>query len=92
MEMLTAHAQRRLQQRAIPPIVIDLLLNYGELKYDHQGAGIYFFDNKWKGHVRNILRQNGLTQIDHCLDAYLVANNQGNVVTVGHLSRRINRI
>ena len=90
--MLTAHAQKRLQQRAIPSMVINLLLDYGELEYDHQGTGIYFFDNEGKRHVRNILRQNGSTQIDHCLDVYLVASNRGDVVTVGHRSRRINRI
>jgi hypothetical protein len=42
---LTEHAAKRLQQRAIPPVVIDLLYRYG--REQHQaGATVIFFDEK----------------------------------------------
>lgn len=38
------HATVRCQQRGIPPIVIDLLLEFGRREHDHAGAEILYFD------------------------------------------------
>lgn len=89
--MMSKHANTRLQQRAIPPIMLDLLFDYGKFEYDHHGAEVYYFDKAGKERARAALQQKKSTQIDHCLNIYLVMSSDGNVVTVGHLDKRINR-
>ncbi len=37
---LTHHAQTRLQQRGIPPVVVERLLDFGREEYDHRGTRI----------------------------------------------------
>ena len=44
MENLSQHAVTRMQQRGIPRIALECLLEYGRLQYDHHGAAIVFLD------------------------------------------------
>ena len=44
----TAHASIRSQQRGIPPLVVDLLLQFGCREHDHTGAEIVYFDRRSK--------------------------------------------
>ena len=44
--MNTAHANVRSQQRGIPPIVVDLLFQFGHRQHDHAGAEIVYFDRR----------------------------------------------
>lgn len=87
---LTQHAAKRLQQRALPPLVIDLLYRYG--REQHQaGATVLFFDEKGRRKAREELK-NALKRFDKLEDAYLVELAiDGRIVTAGHRNRRINR-
>jgi hypothetical protein len=33
-----------MQQRGIPPLVVDWLLRFGHMRHDHRGAIVYYFD------------------------------------------------
>ncbi len=89
-DMYTKHAEVRSQQRAIPKNVIDLLVEYGDCKHDGHGCEIYFFNKYSKKEIEDNLGKNKLSNLDHCLDAYVVLR-EGWVITCGHRTQRIKR-
>ncbi len=84
---LTTHAKKRLQQRAIPESLIDVILDFGTCQHTRHGAEIVFLRNHDKRFVagffgeKNFSRRIGKT--------YLVLNRSGGVITAGHRSHRI---
>ena len=91
MEHLSQHAATRMQQRGIPPAVLECLLEYGRLQYDHHGGAIVFLD---KAARRRFAREQGgepLKRLEKHLRAYAVIATDGTVKTVGHRYKRIPR-
>lgn len=89
--MLSNHAQQRSQQRAIPHSVIEILLDYGVVEHSNKGLELLYFDKGWKHAAMVLMMKIGLKQSDHCLNAYLLESSDGQVVTVGHRTKKINR-
>jgi hypothetical protein len=88
---LTRHAEARLQQRAIPPFVIDLLERCGSTMRCG-GADRLFFDKAAKKRLERLLGgARSLRVVDKWLGVYAVFNDNGALVTVGHRSKRFNR-
>ncbi|MDA8256708.1 MAG: hypothetical protein M0Z99_13895 [Betaproteobacteria bacterium] len=50
--MLTHHVQARLQQRGIPPMVLESLLDFGHEAHDHHGSRIVYFDHRARQQLR----------------------------------------
>lgn len=88
---ITTHAKVRLQQRGIPPVVVESLLDFGRQAYDHRGGAVLFFDQKARAKLRQEIANNYYKQIESHLDAYVVLGPDGEIVTVGHRKHRINR-
>lgn len=88
--MLTRHAQVRSQQRGIPPIVIDLILQFGSQESAGDGASKLFFD---KAARRRLQSYAGTLapMLDEHLDAYAVVSQDNQIITVGHRIERIRR-
>lgn len=84
----TSHATVRAQQRGIPPIVIDLLLQFGQVEHDHAGAEILYFDRRSKKRIESYVGALFGKLSEH-LDNYAVVAN-GRIVTVGVRHKRIN--
>ena len=88
--MTTKHAQRRMQQRCIPPLVVTWLLEFGQKRYDHRGGIVYYFD---KHSRRNLEREVGsrvVARLSDYLDAYAVSSTSDEkLVTVGHRYQRV---
>ena len=42
--ILTKHTEVRIQQRCIPELVLDLLLQYGEVEHQHGGTDLVYFN------------------------------------------------
>jgi hypothetical protein len=88
---LTSHARERLQQRAIPPFMIDLLHRFGSSMRCH-GADRLFFD---KAAIRRLKSHfggaRGLRAFEAWLSVYVVVGDNGRVVTIGHQDRRFRR-
>jgi hypothetical protein len=87
----TNHAKVRLQQRAIPPFMIELLDRFGsEMRCGK--AERLFFD---KAAVQRLKCHMGghraLRHVERWLNIYAVIGDDGGVVTVAHSSRRFNR-
>lgn len=88
--MNTKHADIRMQQRGIPPLVLDWLLKYGQEAHDHHGAIIRYFDKRSIRRLRRDVGNKPVGRLADYLNAYLVESN-GSVVTVGHRFKRIVR-
>ena len=82
------HARVRMQQRGIPPAVVESLLQIGETEYDHRGGTIYYF-------TRSASRRMKSPPLRHMLEesrkVYAVVSRDQVVVTVGHRTKRIRR-
>jgi len=87
--MYTKHAQKRLQQRGIPPFIIDLLLDFGECQHQ-KGGDILYFNTKSKKQLHTYLGQNGKKLLSEYSDIYAVVSD-GTVITCGHRDKHIKR-
>lgn len=88
--MLTKHAQARSQQRAIPGLLIDLLLQFGATQKSGGGTCKVFFDKAARRRLQAYAGPlAGLLQ-DH-LDVYAVVSADSSIVTVGHRTERVKR-
>ena len=84
----TKHAASRSQQRGIPPIIIDLLLQFGARQHAGDGAEICYFDRRARKHLHSYA--GGLiSRLSEALDAYAVVAGD-KVVTVGLRYKHIN--
>lgn len=87
---MTKHAQARTQQRGIPPLIIDLLEQFGAKEKAGDGAVMFFFDKaarrQVKAHAGSMARH-----LDDYLDIYAVVSSDASVITVGHRFERICR-
>lgn len=89
MEM-TKHARCRAQQRAIPPLMIDLLLQFGSRQPAGSGASRVYFDKtarrRLASHAGPLLRW-----LDDYTDIYVIVGDGDCVITTAHLTERIRR-
>ena len=87
---LSEHASKRSHQRAIPPLVIDLLLKFGTSQSVGDGSSKLFFDKKSfravKAYAGPLARM-----LDEHLDLYAVVAANSTVITVAHRLERIRR-
>jgi hypothetical protein len=88
----TRHSGARLQQRAIPPFMVELLERFGsEMRCG--GADRLFFD---KTAIKRLQRHMGgrrsLRHIEPWLNVYIVIGDNGQLVTAAHRTQRFNRI
>jgi hypothetical protein len=87
MNALTTHAEIRCQQRGIPPLIVEWLLDFGTPVYNH-GAEIYRFDKKSKKAIKRYAGKRILSMLEQYMDAYLVFAD-GRIITAGHRYKRI---
>ena len=86
----TIHSVIRSQQRGVPPIIIDLLIQFGVREQDAKGAEVLYFNNKSKKKVETYV--GGLFgKLNEHMDAYAVIAS-GKLVTVGSRYKRINHL
>ena len=88
--MLTRHAQVRSQQRAIPELVLDLLLQFGANENAGDGVSRMFFDKAARRRV-HAYAGSLAPLLDEHLDLYAVVAPDSTVITVGHRLERIRR-
>ncbi|MBP8168054.1 MAG: DUF4258 domain-containing protein [Azonexus sp.] len=88
---LSNHAVAQMQQRAISESTIDYLIEWGRKAYDHRGAVIRYFDKASRTQLLRHVGEERAKQLEHQLDAYVVVSTNGQVITVGHRYKRINR-
>ncbi len=87
---LTHHAAVRSQQRGIPPLAIEALLDYGTEHHDHHGAVVLLIDHAATKRLARAQRLRG-AEVDALRGLYAVVAADGRVHTVGHRTRRLQR-
>lgn len=87
---LTQHANVRSRQRAIPPLVIDLLLQFGVSETVGENVTKVFFDKASRRRVKAYAGPLGSLLEEH-LDVYAVVGADSKVITVAHRLERLHR-
>ena len=81
---LTNHAQVRQQQRGVPPLVCDWLLEYGDEQYDGHGGVVRYFNRDAIRRVERAVGRTPVARMSEYLRCYLVqSSHDGAVITVG---------
>ena len=88
---MTYHAAIRSQQRGIPPLIVQWLDQFGEELYDGHGAIIRYFSRASRRAMERQFGSNPVKKMSEFLNAYKVENQEGTVITTGHLTKRIKR-
>ena len=78
---LSKHATARLQKRCIPPIVVDLSIDYGAVKQAGDGATSHYFDKKSRNLIKAYTGQLSWV-VQEYLDYYAIVGSDGVVITV----------
>jgi hypothetical protein len=78
----TRHAQARSKQRALPPILVDLLMHYGQSR-NRKGADVLEFSRETEQWLRQQLAQT-LAHWDSRRNVYAVLGDGGSILTIGH--------
>ena len=86
---LTRHGRTRMQQRRVPPLIVEWLSDYGACRHDCRGAELRYFDKRARKSLAREVGAAVLAQLSSYLDTYLVTDDTGTVITVGYRTRRI---
>lgn len=89
--VMSQHASTRAQQRAIPPLIIDWLVEYGSSRRDKTGAEIRYFDHAARKSLGRNVGHQVVDLLGSLLDTYAVVSTEGTVITVGHRFKRTRR-
>ena len=91
----TEHAQSRMQQRAVPPRVVEHVLDFGRVTRgpgrDGSRADVYFMDRRGRAALGKAIGEDELAQLGRKLNVYVVVGDDGRVVTVGRRTKRRRR-
>lgn len=86
-EMLTTytnHAAIRSQQRGIPPLVSDWLIDYGNEEFNGHGGVVRYFSTTGIRQLEGEIGKRPVQQMSEFLRCYLVqASGNGSIITVG---------
>lgn len=91
MGQLTQHAATRMQQRGIKEQTLECLFEFGSKVNDYRGGVVVFFDKQARKRMSNDLDKDKIRRMDSQMDAYAVISDHGEIITVGHRTKRINR-
>lgn len=87
---ITKHASTRMQQRGIPPLVVELIMTFGASEPAGDGTQKFFLDKRARRRVKSFAGTLA-SAIEPMLDAYVRVSNQGHVITTAHRTDRIHR-
>jgi hypothetical protein len=80
----TNHANVRSQQRGIPPLVSEWLLDFGDEVYDGHGGVVRYFTSKSVRKVEKAVGREPVRRMSEFMRCYLVQSSyDGTVLTVG---------
>lgn len=87
--MATRHAQARMQQRGIPPLIVQWLEAFGEEQHDHNGSVILYFSKRARRRLEQNVGAAPVRRLSEWLNAYVVISSDGAIVTAGMRWKRI---
>ena len=88
---MTRHASERRQQRSVPSLVTSLILEYGTTMR-HAGADVVYLDKEARKRLRGAVGgERNLRIIEPWLNTYLVAGDDGEIITLARRQQRFRR-
>ena len=90
-DLATTHARARLRQRALPPLVLDWLHQFGHEHYDGRGAVILHFNKPARRCLERVVGREPVRRMKGWLSAYAVIANDGELITAGHRVKPLKR-
>ena len=86
---VSIHANTRMQQRGIAPIIIDWLESFGTIE-NQDGAEFIYFSSR---NLKKLASYTGgiSSKIDKLKKVYLVRGNNGKIITTGYRNESIKR-
>ncbi len=88
--MKTLHAQKRAQQRGIPPFIDELLDLYGREQHDGRGGVILFFDKQSIRAMERDMGRKPVSRLAEWLRSYkVVTTSYEKTITNGKLFHRV---
>jgi hypothetical protein len=81
--MNTHHLQKRMQQRSIPPLIVQWLEEYGEEVHDHRGGIILHFNKRAKRRLERAVGREPVRRMNDWMSTYLVVSTDGIRITAG---------
>ena len=88
---VSIHAQERIQQRAIPPLVVELLEEFGSPERCGRADRLVFDKAARRRLSRHLGGERSLRMIEPWLHVYAVVADDGQLITVAHRQRRQRR-
>lgn len=85
--METAHFEARARQRGVRSEVVDAILDFGSCRRV-AGADSYFMDKNARLLAKSALGAKAYARLEHQLDIYVIAGDDGRLVTVAHRLHR----
>ena len=80
----TLHATIRAQQRGIPPLIQNWLIDYGAEQFDGRGGVVRYFSNDCLRKMERELGKTPVKRMSEYMRCYLVqSSSDGGVITVG---------
>jgi hypothetical protein len=87
---LTAHGASRMQQRGLPPLILDWLHRFGHEHYDGRGGVVLHFNKPARRRLEHELGRMPMRRMKEWLDVYAVVSTEdGRIITAGHRHRRL---
>ncbi|MGO7358872.1 hypothetical protein [Rhizobium ruizarguesonis] len=83
----TTHFETRMRQRGVRNEVVNAILEYGRCSRV-RGADSYYMDRSSRMRARDELGAKTYARLEPQLDLYVVASDDGSLVTVAHRLRR----
>lgn len=78
------HATVRAQQRGVPPLIQDWLLDYGEEQFDGHGGVVRYFSKVCIRKMEEDIEKSTLKRMSEYFRCYLIqSSSDGAVITVG---------
>jgi len=79
----TGHAVKRMHQRGIPEMAIDLLLRFGAEERAGKGSSSFFWDKASEKRLK-AYAGSGYAKLKELFDCYVVVADDGEIITVAH--------
>lgn len=87
--LYTNHAAVRARQRGIPPMVDQLLDQYGKEEFDGHGAITVYFDKQGIRAMEHELGRRPVSRFSEWFGVYKIRSIDGKTITLGHRTRRV---
>lgn len=85
----TRHAEIRMQQRGIPPLIIQWLEVFGDEHHDHHGSVVLHFSKQSRRRLERHVGREPLRRLSEWMNAYAVIGGDGLLITTGKRWKRV---